>query len=68
MNATVTELTAWANMRLTASDVSCQNILTGLMEGERMRVLVESVYNYIIIIMCVCINYYKCHYNYNVYI
>ena len=47
MNATVAELTAWANMRLTSSDVSCQNILTGLMEGERMRVLVESVYNYI---------------------
>lgn len=43
MNATVAELTAWANMRLTSSDVSCQNILTGLMEGERMRVLVEKL-------------------------
>ena len=51
MNATVTELTAWANMRLTSSDVSCKNILTGLMEGERTRVLVESVYIYIYIYM-----------------
>ena len=39
---TITLLTAWANMHLTGAGCSCDNILTGLLEGERMRALLES--------------------------
>ena len=36
-------LSAWANTHLTATGCSTDNILTGLMEGETMKVLLESM-------------------------
>ena len=52
--ATIRELTTWANMRLTSHSLPCDNILTGLMEGETMKCLAESKeHNYIhVIIKC----------------
>lgn len=36
-------LSAWANTHLTAAGCSTDNILTGLMEGETMKLLLESM-------------------------
>ena len=39
MNA---ELSAWSNVRLAASGMCCEDIVTGIMEGEVMKVFTES--------------------------
>lgn len=40
----ITELTAWANVKLVAQDGCCDNILTDIVEGERLKILLESMY------------------------
>ena len=54
------ELTAWSNVRLAASGMCCEDIVTGIMEGEVMKVFTESkfpVWDFLVQYTCL----YMCH-------
>ena len=40
--ASINGFTAWANVHLASEGCMSDNILTGIMEGERMKVLLQS--------------------------